>query len=100
MIDCPASMRPTARQPSESSIRFLEVIETHSQAAILALSSYTPTDCLNIIQCRTKITKLISYSWTAALEWASSHVEVTDNVRADHTQKASRELSRLNRKSP
>ncbi|GFX37236.1 hypothetical protein TNCV_995111 [Trichonephila clavipes] len=29
VIDCPASMLPTARQRSESSIRFLEVIETH-----------------------------------------------------------------------
>ncbi|GFX03572.1 uncharacterized protein TNCV_4751571 [Trichonephila clavipes] len=28
VIDCPASMRPTARQRLESSIRFLEVIET------------------------------------------------------------------------
>ncbi|GFT99199.1 uncharacterized protein TNCV_1353681 [Trichonephila clavipes] len=27
VIDCPASMRPTARQRSEFSIRFLEVIE-------------------------------------------------------------------------
>ena len=29
VIDCPASMCPTARQGSEFSIRFLEVIETH-----------------------------------------------------------------------
>ncbi|GFX51669.1 uncharacterized protein TNCV_5013721 [Trichonephila clavipes] len=29
-IDCPASMRPTARQRSEPSIRFLEVIEIHT----------------------------------------------------------------------
>ncbi|GFT52412.1 uncharacterized protein TNCV_502411 [Trichonephila clavipes] len=32
-----------------------------SQAAISALSSNTPTDCLNTIQCRTKIAELISY---------------------------------------
>ncbi|GFU25891.1 uncharacterized protein TNCV_5104151 [Trichonephila clavipes] len=30
-----------------------------SQTAILALSSNTPTDCLNTIQCRAKIAKLI-----------------------------------------
>ncbi|GFW90012.1 hypothetical protein TNCV_2172071 [Trichonephila clavipes] len=43
VIDCPASMRPTSRQRSESSIRFLEVIETLSEGGNInvALFSYT-----------------------------------------------------------
>ncbi|GFT68269.1 reverse transcriptase [Trichonephila clavipes] len=39
-----------------------------SQAANLALSSNTPTDCLNTIQCRTQIAELISYGGTGVLQ--------------------------------
>ncbi|GFX21793.1 reverse transcriptase [Trichonephila clavipes] len=45
-----------------------------SQAAVLAISNNTPTDCLNTIQCRTKIAELISYDWTVALQWVPSHL--------------------------
>ncbi|GFW42717.1 uncharacterized protein TNCV_473071 [Trichonephila clavipes] len=54
-----------------------------AQAAILALSSNTPTDCLNKIQCRTKIAELLSYGWTAALQWDPSHVGVPSGESAD-----------------
>ncbi|GFS64453.1 reverse transcriptase [Trichonephila clavipes] len=66
-----------------------------SQAAILALSSNTPTDCLNTIQCRTKMAELISYGWTAVLQWVPSHVEIPGNVK-ELSKKPSREPSRLN----
>ncbi|GFW38212.1 hypothetical protein TNCV_3839401 [Trichonephila clavipes] len=46
------------------------------QAAILASSSNTPTDCLNTIQCRTKTAELISYGRTGALQWAPRHVGI------------------------
>ncbi|GFT34019.1 reverse transcriptase [Trichonephila clavipes] len=52
-----------------------------SQAAILALSSKTPTDCIYTIQCRTKIAELISYGRTAALQWIPSHVGIPGNKR-------------------
>ncbi|PRD30466.1 UNVERIFIED_CONTAM: hypothetical protein NCL1_26341 [Trichonephila clavipes] len=38
-----------------------KVVFIDSHAAIIALSSNTPTDCLNTIQCRTKIAELNSY---------------------------------------
>ncbi|GFY02799.1 uncharacterized protein TNCV_3506791 [Trichonephila clavipes] len=38
------------------------------QTTVLALSCYTPTDCFNTTQCRRKITELISYGWTVALQ--------------------------------
>ncbi|GFV85176.1 reverse transcriptase [Trichonephila clavipes] len=57
-----------------------------SQAVILALSSNTPTDCLNIIQCRTKITELISYGGTVTLHWIPSHIGISGNERAESTQ--------------
>ncbi|GFW24154.1 uncharacterized protein TNCV_1847131 [Trichonephila clavipes] len=38
-----------------------------SQAAILALSSNTSTDCLNTIQCRTKLADLITYGLNCGL---------------------------------
>ncbi|GFT34351.1 reverse transcriptase [Trichonephila clavipes] len=59
----------------------------YSQAAILALSSNTPTDYLNTIQCRTKIAELISYGWTAALQWVPSHVGIPGNERANQKAK-------------
>ncbi|GFU33418.1 reverse transcriptase [Trichonephila clavipes] len=60
-----------------------------SQAAILALSSNAPTECLNTTQCRTKIAKLISFSSSAALQWIESHVGIPGNERAN--QKANQE---------
>ncbi|GFW43266.1 reverse transcriptase [Trichonephila clavipes] len=60
-----------------------------SQTAILSLSSYKPTGCLNTIQCRTKIAELISYGWTAALQWIPSHDGVPGNERADQKSKRS-----------
>ncbi|GFS62474.1 histone-lysine N-methyltransferase SETMAR [Trichonephila clavipes] len=38
-----------------------KVVFIDSHAAIIALSNNTPTDCLNTIQCRTKIAELNSY---------------------------------------
>ncbi|GFV92913.1 reverse transcriptase [Trichonephila clavipes] len=58
-----------------------------SQAAILSLSINTPTDCLNTIQCRTKILELILYGWTVALHWVPSHVGISGNERADQKAK-------------
>ncbi|GFT70938.1 reverse transcriptase [Trichonephila clavipes] len=58
-----------------------------SQAAILALSSNTPTDFLNTIQCRTKIVELISYGWTVALQYVPSYVGIPGNERADQKAK-------------
>ncbi|GFV54920.1 reverse transcriptase [Trichonephila clavipes] len=57
-----------------------------SQAAILALSSNTPTNCLNTIQYRTKIAEFISYGWTTTLQWAkqvaeSTQLEIPLNLR-------------------
>ncbi|GFW46685.1 reverse transcriptase [Trichonephila clavipes] len=49
--------------------------------------SDTPTDYLNTIQCRTKIVELISYGWTAALQWVPSHVRVPGNERAHQKAK-------------
>ncbi|GFX40678.1 reverse transcriptase [Trichonephila clavipes] len=63
------------------------VFSIDSQAAILALSSNIPTDCLNKIQCRTKIAELISYGWTAALQWVPSHVGILGNEKADQKAK-------------
>ncbi|GFW52781.1 reverse transcriptase [Trichonephila clavipes] len=57
------------------------------QAVFLALSSNTPTDCLNTIQCRTKIADLISYGWTVALQWVQSHVGVLGNERTEQKAK-------------
>ncbi|GFS68035.1 reverse transcriptase [Trichonephila clavipes] len=58
-----------------------------SQAAILAFSSNTPTDCLNTIQCQTKIAELISYCWTAALQRAKSIISTHIDKYAAMTQK-------------
>ncbi|GFT21888.1 hypothetical protein TNCV_3179841 [Trichonephila clavipes] len=60
-----------------------------SQASILVSSRKTPTDCLTIIQFRTKTAELISYGWTVALQWVPSHVGIPGNGRAD--QKAKQE---------
>ncbi|GFW89340.1 reverse transcriptase [Trichonephila clavipes] len=64
-----------------------------SQAAILALISNTPTDCLNTIQCRTKIAELISHDWTAALQRVPSPVVIPGNERADQKAKQGAESS-------
>ncbi|GFT39220.1 reverse transcriptase [Trichonephila clavipes] len=61
-----------------------------SQATILALSYNTPTECLNTIQCRTKITELILYGWTVALQWVSSHLGVSGNESRPRGQAGSR----------
>ncbi|GFU15775.1 amine oxidase A [Trichonephila clavipes] len=66
-----------------------------SQATILALSSNTSIDCLNTIQCRTKIAELISYGWTVALQWASSHVGIPGNGRVDQKAKPGAESTQL-----
>ncbi|GFV42570.1 reverse transcriptase [Trichonephila clavipes] len=61
----------------------VKVLFIDYQAAILALSVTTPTDCLNTIHCRAKIAELISYDWTVALQWVPSHVGIPGNERAD-----------------
>ncbi|GFT05778.1 uncharacterized protein TNCV_3925691 [Trichonephila clavipes] len=63
-----------------------------SQTAILALSSNTPTDCLNTIQCRTKIVELISYGWTVV---GGSQIMLGSPAMKEVTKKP----SRLNQKS-
>ncbi|GFX36104.1 reverse transcriptase [Trichonephila clavipes] len=65
-----------------------------AKAAILALRNDTPIDCLNTIQRRTKIAKLISYSWTVALQWVPSHVGILDNERADQKARQATESSK------
>ncbi|GFU54159.1 reverse transcriptase [Trichonephila clavipes] len=65
----------------------------HSQAANLALSSNTPSDCLNTFQCRPKTVELISYDWTVALQWVPRHVGIPDNDRADQNAKQGAESS-------
>ncbi|GFS90298.1 reverse transcriptase [Trichonephila clavipes] len=69
-----------------------------SQAAILALSSNTPTDCLNTIQCRTKIAELISYGLIVALQFVSCHAGILGNERAD--QKAKQEAESAQTEAP
>ncbi|GFW15903.1 reverse transcriptase [Trichonephila clavipes] len=69
-----------------------------SQAAILALSSNTPTDFLNTIQCRTKTAELISYGWITALQWIRSHVGIPGNERA--FQKAKQEAESIQSEVP
>ncbi|GFX55206.1 reverse transcriptase [Trichonephila clavipes] len=64
-----------------------------SQAAILALSSNIPTDCLNTIQCRIEIEELISYNWTVALQWVPSHVGILGNEKANQKVKQGAESS-------
>ncbi|GFV15859.1 reverse transcriptase [Trichonephila clavipes] len=56
------------------------------QAGTLALSSNTPTGCLNTIQFLTKIAELISYGWTTTLQ-VPSHVGIPGNERADQKAK-------------
>ncbi|GFY16507.1 reverse transcriptase [Trichonephila clavipes] len=68
---------------------------SNSQAAILALSSNIPIDCLNTIQCRTKIAELISYGWTVALQRVPSHVGIQGNENADQKAKQGVESSQL-----
>ncbi|GFU10255.1 reverse transcriptase [Trichonephila clavipes] len=66
-----------------------------SQAAILALSCNPPTDCLNTIQCRNIIADLISYGWTAALQWIASDVGIPGNKRADQKAKQGAEPTQM-----
>ncbi|GFW29697.1 reverse transcriptase [Trichonephila clavipes] len=70
-----------------------------SQAAILALSSNTPTDCINTIQCRTKNAEVISYGWTEALQWGPSHVRILRNERDDQKAKQGVESTQLEKSS-
>ncbi|GFX87969.1 reverse transcriptase [Trichonephila clavipes] len=58
-----------------------------SQAAIVALIRNTSTDCLNTIQCLTKIVELVSSGWTAALHCVPSHVRIPGDERADQKAK-------------
>ncbi|GFX32112.1 reverse transcriptase [Trichonephila clavipes] len=64
-----------------------------SQAAILALSSNTPTDYLNTIQCRTKIVEVISYGWIVVLKRVPSHFAIPGNERANQKAKQGAESS-------
>ncbi|GFV67795.1 reverse transcriptase [Trichonephila clavipes] len=79
---CEATM-----QVFPAGLPLVKVVFIDSHAAILALSRNTPTDCLNTIQCRTKIVELISYGWTVALQYVSSHVGIPGNERADQKAK-------------
>ncbi|GFV34837.1 reverse transcriptase [Trichonephila clavipes] len=58
-----------------------------------ALSSNKTTDCLNTIHCQTKISELISYGWTVALQWVPSHVWIPSNEFADQNAKQGAESS-------
>ncbi|GFX40606.1 reverse transcriptase [Trichonephila clavipes] len=90
---CKATMQLLAAGLAPAKVVFF----IESEAAILALSSNTPTHCLNTIQCQTKIVELISYGWTVALQWVPSHVGIPGNEKAD--QKPSREPNNPNWKS-
>ncbi|GFX84888.1 reverse transcriptase [Trichonephila clavipes] len=60
-----------------------------SQAAILALSSNTPTDCLNTIQCRTNIEELIHMA--GLRPYSGSQVILGSPAMKKLTKKPSRE---------
>ncbi|GFU56588.1 reverse transcriptase [Trichonephila clavipes] len=66
-----------------------------SQAAVLALINITPIDCINTMQCRTKIAELFSYGWTVALQWVPSYVGIPGNERANQKAKQRAESTQL-----
>ncbi|GFV80141.1 ATP-dependent DNA helicase [Trichonephila clavipes] len=65
----------------------------HKPLFYRTLSSNTPTDCLNTDQSRTKNAELISYGWTAALQWVQSHVGSPHLASRSKTQAESRVVS-------
>ncbi|GFW05732.1 reverse transcriptase [Trichonephila clavipes] len=73
---CEATAQLITANPAPAKV----VFSIDSQAAISALSSNIPTDCLNTIQCWTKIAERISYGWTVALQWVTSHVGIPGNI--------------------
>ncbi|GFV00007.1 reverse transcriptase [Trichonephila clavipes] len=73
---CEATL--AAGQASAKIVFFID-----SQTVILVFSSNTPTECVNIIQCRTKIAELISYDCNVALQWVPSHVGIQSNERVN-----------------
>jgi hypothetical protein len=58
-----------------------------SKAAISALSSNRPTECLRTIQCRVKLSEAISNGWAVVLQWVPSHVGICGNEHADRKAK-------------
>ncbi|GFS51971.1 reverse transcriptase [Trichonephila clavipes] len=70
-----------------------KVIFIDFQAAISALNSNTPTDCLNAIQCRTKIVELISYGWTVAIQRVPSPLGIAAMKESSKCQEGRRGVS-------
>ncbi|GFT84699.1 hypothetical protein TNCV_2767141 [Trichonephila clavipes] len=87
---------------NEKTISFTKTVtdlaERNSQAAILALSSNTPTDCLNTINAELKLRS--SSHMTGLWSYSGFQVMVGSSAMKEPTKKPSREPSRLNRKSP
>lgn len=67
-----------------------------SQAAILALSESTPTDCEFTMTCRELLSSMLSGGWDIVLQWVPSHVGVYGNERADELAKQGTSLPQPN----
>lgn len=67
-----------------------------SQAEILALCYNSLTCCVRIIECRVKLTKLLSHGCTLWIQWVPSHVSIPGNEKAigptDDTHRAVRSI--------